>query len=292
MTPDEFRMPLPLRDHSEFLATAILATERVLLCTDFDGTLVPLQDDAAACRLDDPVRTILASLHAPPRMHVAIVSGRRLTDIRDRVGMSAITYAGNHGLEIAGRDMVFREPTAVACHDVLRSLADDLDVFLAGIEGAHLERKGLSLTVHVRQVHTDTVAAVRAVVTRAIARTADSSHLRVRGGKGVLEIRPNVDWDKGRAVEWIADRLGCDPGARVFIGDDETDEDAFAACRQGITIRVGHPDTPTAARYVATPVDVRRFLAVVASRIAGFDGRSADVTTPRRHPPSGECRGR
>lgn len=292
MTPDGFRMPLPLQYHSDSLAAAILAADRALLCIDFDGTLVPLQDDAASCRLDAPIREILAALHTPPRMHVAIVSGRRLADVRDRVGIAAITYAGNHGLEIEGRGLVFREPTAVACHDVLQSLADDLDVFLAGIDGARVERKGLSLTVHFRQVRTDAVAAVRAVVAHAVGRNTPSSHLRVRRGKGVFEIRPDVDWGKGRAVEWLADRLGCGPGPRVFIGDDETDEDAFTACRQGITIRVGHPDTPTAARYVATSADVRRFLAVMASRIAGFDDRQVVPAARERHPHADECCGR
>jgi len=292
MTPDEFRMPLPLRDHSDSLAAAILAADRVLLCTDFDGTLMPLQDDAASCRLNASVREMLVALHTPPQMHVAIVSGRRLADLRDRVGIAAITYAGNHGLEIEGRGMMFREPTAVACQAVLESLADDLDAFLSGIDGAHLERKGLSLTIHIRQVHADAVAAIRAVVVRAVEGTRTLGRLRIRGGKGVIEVRPNVDWDKGCAVEWLADRLGCAPGSRVFIGDDDTDEDAFAACRQDISIRVGSPDTPTAARYVAEPADVRHLLAVMAGRIADFTAHPVVPAARGRHPPADEGRGR
>jgi trehalose-phosphatase len=282
-------MPLTLRDHVDALVAAILETEPVLLCTDFDGTLVPLHDDPRSCLLDGPTREVLAALHAPPRRHVAIVSGRRLADVRAKVGVDTITYAGNHGLEIEGSGMMFREPAAVACHDVLRALADDLAVFLAGIDGARLEWKGLSLTVHFRQVRTDAVPAVRAVVARAVSRMSGPGHLRIHGGKDVLEIRPNVDWDKGRAVEWLADRLGCGPRQRIFIGDDETDEDAFAACHRGITIRVGHPDAPTNARFVATVDDVRGFL----TRLAG----SSTIVAPRpvadsAGPLQPECRGR
>jgi trehalose 6-phosphate phosphatase len=263
-------MPLPLHHHADRLLAEIVSMGRGLLGTDFDGTLVPLHDDPDACWLDEPTRTILAAVHSPPRMHVAIVSGRRLTDIRARVGLEAVTYAGNHGLEIEGHGMRFREPAAVARADVLRSLADDLAVLLAGIDGAHVEWKGLSVTVHVRRVPTADVTAVRAVVAHAVSRTTTTGHLRVRGGKDVIEIRPDVDWDKGRAIAWLADRLGYGPAETIFIGDDETDEDAFVACHRGITIRVGDPDAPTAARYIATATDVHRFLALLASRVTGW----------------------
>lgn len=278
--PHEVPMPLPLRHHANRLLAAIASLGRGLLCSDFDGTLVPLRDDPAACWLDEPTRAILAAVHNPPRMHVAIVSGRRLGDIRDRVGLEAVTYAGNHGLEIEGRGLLFREPAAVAAADVLRALADELVLILAGIDGVHVEWKGLSLTVHVRRVPGDAAATVRAIVARALSRTTTTRRLRVRGGKDVIEVRPDVDWDKGRAVEWLADRLGYGPADTIFIGDDETDEDAFVACHRGITIRVGDPHIPTAARYVATAADVHRFLSALGSRVTGRseDGPSTPLT--------------
>jgi trehalose 6-phosphate phosphatase len=258
------RKPLPLRDHTAELAAALLAADRVLLGTDFDGTLVPLRDDPTECVLDEPTRALLAAIHRPPHVHVAVVSGRLVEDVRGRIGLEAITCAGNHGLEIIGEGIRFREPTAGACEELMQTLAEDLRESLANVDGANLEHKQLTLTVHVRKVDADARPAVRAIVARAARHAVTSGHVRLHGGKDVIELRPNVDWHKGRAVEWLADQLQCRRESRVFIGDDETDEDAFITCHDGITIRVGDPDRPTAARFVATTEDVRRFLTHLA----------------------------
>jgi len=271
MPPDEAVSCVFLRDHARAVAEKLLADDRVLLCIDFDGTLVPLQRNHRLCVLDPQGRAMIAAAHAPPRSHVAIVSGRAIADLRARVGVRSVTYAGNHGLEIEGEGLGFREPTAVGCTNVLDRLADDLDSQLAELEGAMIERKGLSLTVHARDVHPSSVPEVHAVVRRAVASSRGDTLLAVREGKGVLEILPDVGWHKGRAVEWIADRLGCGANQRVFIGDDRTDEDGFLACREGITIRVGDPGERTAARYIGSLDDVRLLLTTFVGGVKGLE---------------------
>lgn len=256
-------MPLPLRHHLDAVVNAVLTAERALLCTDFDGTLVPIGDDPACCMLDDDTRHMLAALHRPPRLHVAVVSGRRLTDLRRRVGVDGLVYAGNHGLEIEGAGLVFREPAAFALRGALSSLAAELDAAIAGVAGAWLEHKGLTCTIHYRRVQPEAVAMLRAAVARTTERAVTAGLVRLHGGKCVVEVRPNVAWDKGRAFAWLGDGLGCGPADRLFLGDDETDEDAFRAGRDAITIRVGPPDAGSAARYVATAGDVRALLAAL-----------------------------
>ena len=79
------------------------------------------------------------------------------------------------------------------------------------------------------------------------------------------EIRPRVDWDKGAAVRWIRERMGMPNALSVYIGDDRTDEDAFAAIKDGITIKVGEPTETAAGYYLPSPTEVERFLEWLAT---------------------------
>jgi trehalose-phosphatase len=106
-------------------------------------------------------------------------------------------------------------------------------------------------------------SAVEAAVDRALARHPG---LRKTGGKMIFELRPDVEWDKDRAVIWLLRALGLEDALPVYIGDDETDEDAFRAlCSRGISIAVLESPRDTAARYVLPDTDaVRQLLAALA----------------------------
>jgi trehalose-phosphatase len=126
-----------------------------------------------------------------------------------------------------------------------------------------LEDKVWTLSVHFRLADPAVVPRLRA----SIEAVADQFRLRLTEGKGVLELRPPVDHDKGTAVLALAKRLGgLVPGTSViFAGDDNTDEDAFRMLRrhnhEAVTIRVADADVPTAAEFrLADPEAVRRFL--------------------------------
>lgn len=260
-------MPLPLGDHLRRLVGTVLEANRTLLCTDFDGTLVPICADPDACRLGDELRSTLSSLHRPPRMHVAVVSGRQLADVRLRVGIQALTYAGNHGLEIEGAGLSFRNPGAEACQDLVDTLATALREDIAAFRGTRLEHKGLSLTIHHRQAHPAVVATIHDAVAATLSRVDGTGRMRTHHGKCVLEIRPDVAWNKGHAVEWLGQQLRCGSERRIFIGDDETDEDGFAACLDGVTIRVVDSAATTAARYLASQGEATAFLTMLGQAI-------------------------
>jgi len=84
----------------------------LLLLADFDGTLAPPAPDPGEVRASAAVRQALAALPRPPEISVAIISGRDIGDLRARLGIQRLIYAGCHGLEVSGPDLAFRHPEA------------------------------------------------------------------------------------------------------------------------------------------------------------------------------------
>jgi len=237
------------------------ATRCILLCLDFDGTLAPIRDRPEECELDPAVARTLTALAACNRIKLAIVSGRELNDLRGRVGIAGITYAGNHGLEIEGPDFAFREPTAVNLSGVLDKLTLKLALAVASFPGAWVQSKGLSTSVHYRQSQTDSAPRIIEIVRQVSASAIAAHQVVLRKGKKVVEVRPSVNWDKGKAVRWIANRAATsNPPLLIYCGDDDTDEDAFIECRDGITVLVGENPHSAAQYFVRTPADVHAFL--------------------------------
>lgn len=237
-------MPPPLADHRAEIGDRLQAAPRVLVFLDFDGTLAPICDRPFAVEPVPGVRELLHALNTHPRSAAAVVSGRELDDLVPRVGVPGLAYAGNHGLEITGPELDFRHPEAVEWRSHLAALVAELSAAVSGIPGAWVQDKGLSASVHFRQTDPGRIPEVEAIVRRLHEPSRDRFVLRP--GKMVLEVRPAVDWNKGRAIEWLTPRLG--GGLPVFVGDDQTDEDGFRAAAAGLTVLAG-PPRPTAARY-------------------------------------------
>lgn len=243
--------------------------DRLAVLLDFDGTLAEITDRPDEARLDPGLRELLERLSHNPRVLVAVISGRALEDIRRRIGLEHILYAGNHGLELAGPGWTLAHDAAMEAQGLVGACCDRLSIRLRDVHGALVENKGLSASVHFRLVPGKQIEAVRRIVLEEIERVS-AGRLEARGGKMVLEILPVLDWDKGRAARWLLEHaLGDGWEARcavVYVGDDSTDEDAFVALAEnGITIRVSPHPQPTAARYqVRTVGDVGRLLEAIA----------------------------
>jgi trehalose-phosphatase len=208
---------------------------------------------------------VLRSLAEQPVVSLAILSGRERADLQGRIGIPGLVYAGNHGLEIQGPGFIFVEPAAAQCTEAVKELAAELRRKLHDIEGALVEDKGLTLTVHYRLVPDTRVEDVRRVVHSILA--ASNHPFQLTSGEKAYEIRPRLYWNKGTAVEWIRQQLDKPGALAIYVGDDHTDEDAFAALPDGITIRVGGSGE-TAARYtLADTAEVRRFLEWLDSQL-------------------------
>lgn len=236
---------LPLREHLEEVRQKIEAAETAALFLDFDGTISPIVPVPAKAKLDPGIRATLKELISRPDFFVSIVSGRALADLRERVGLDGVTYVGNHGLEIEDSSIRFREPHAESLRRELRCLLLQLKLALCETEGLEIEDKGLTLAVHFRHVALELHEWVRDMTQSAVSR---SRSFACEEGKMVLDVKPAIGWHKGRAVKWIAHEILPPSSLSVYIGDDVTDEDGFAAISDGITIRVGE-FTATAAHY-------------------------------------------
>ncbi len=250
-------LPLPAE-----LSARLTAVPLVVLL-DVDGTLAPIAATPEAARVPDETRAAVALVAALPDVHVALVSGRAASDALRMVSVPDLWAIGNHGCEVVAPDgTVTIDPLIAPFEDAMARAHRELTALLSTVPGVIVEDKRWTLSIHVRQADPGSVP----LVEREVDRVAGAAGLDVHHGKMVYELRPPVRVDKGTAIIALADRLGAQQGAALFIGDDRTDEDGFRALRgwlpDAITVRVAPPDGgATDAEFaVADPDDVRRFL--------------------------------
>jgi trehalose 6-phosphate phosphatase len=239
--------------------------DRLAVFLDYDGTLTPIVSHPEDAWLPESMQQTLRSLAA--RVPVAILSGRDLDDVRGRVLVDGIVYAGSHGFDIAGAGGLRRELGA-AYLPVLDTAETELREALDEIPGAQLERKHFSVAAHYRNVNENDAFRVAQAVDAVAARHRE---LRRMDGKKVCELLPDIDWDKGKAVLWLLEALELERGKvlPIYIGDDRTDEDAFSALeKRGVAILVSEQPQVTAASYwLHNPEEVEEFLQKITDRL-------------------------
>src|SRR5947209_13354483 len=220
---------------------------RAAVILDCDGTPTPIVTQAEDAWRADSMRQALRELAA--RAPVAILSGRDLDDVRRRVDLDGIVYAGCHGFDIAGPRGLRRQLGAEYLPE-LDTAERELHEALDGIPGVRVERKRCSIAAHYRNVNESDVPKVARAVGEVATRDRE---LRRINGKKVYELLPAIDWNKGKAIAWLLEMLGLERGnvRPIYIGDDSTDEDAFRALEQsGIGILVSEQPRRSVARYV------------------------------------------
>jgi trehalose 6-phosphate phosphatase len=258
------------------VAAQLGAARHILLLSDYDGTLTPIVERPELANLSQRTKEILQVLAHQHRFTVGIISGRALKDLQQRAGIKGIVYAGNHGLEIEGPGVSFVNPVAEEIKPVFRFLYQVLSNALATVRGALVEDKGLTLSVHYRMVDEDRSHEVRNIFEGIIAMARSLRKVRVTSGKKVYEVRPAVDWDKGKAIALLLDRYGNPKAGEkplgIFLGDDLTDEDGFKMMdrHSGISIFVGEERSDSAAHYyLKSPTEVEQFLSMLVNMQRG-----------------------
>jgi len=282
-------------DAVERVARLVDRPGRMLILSDFDGTLAEGSRDPAATRIVPLARVALRRLAGiaaaqPERLVVAVLTGRTATDVAVRVRVGGIRYLGDHGLQVGSYPRGARPERLTAAfqpgHDTsvepAARLADRVPELLGRPAWLFVERKGPSVAFHVRQA--DDRAAARAAVEAAI-ETADRelpehdlAHYR---GRLVVDLRPRAAGGKREAFEGLLTELR--PATAICLGDDSSDADAFAVLRSarntgdldglavGVTGPHGMPDEVAAAADVVldTPFEAARLLAALARSLRG-----------------------
>jgi trehalose 6-phosphate phosphatase len=227
--------------------------QKLLLC-DYDGTLTQIVDRPEMANLTDETKNLLDGLVHRPAVKVSIISGRALADIKERVGLGGIIYAGNHGFEIEGPDIQFIHPLTEEVSSIIRLMGTVLRRAMSSIKGVIVEDKGVTLSVHYRLVDQDKLPVVNNMFENTVGIARRLGKIKTTSGKKVHEVRPAIPWNKGNAVKLIVDRFS--PSRKrdvlpIYLGDDLTDEDAFKVVNDlgGISILIGEGSRESAAAY-------------------------------------------
>jgi trehalose-phosphatase len=251
-----------------------LTGRHVLLLTDFDGTLSELAPTPLEAVVSKAVCEEMAMLAALPSVSFGVVSGRRMADVRQRVGSAAEFAAGLHGLEIAGPGCAFHHHALDNVATMLHLIQGLAATQLAWCPGVYLEDKTYALTCHVRLAPPELAPRALEEFEALAEPQLEAGTLKLLTGAQALELLPAVDWHKGRACEWIRARVTPrvkEPVSIVYLGDDRTDEDAFDALGDDdVAIGVGdRPHTHLIDWRLAGPASVGRFFGHLARLTEG-----------------------
>ncbi|MED6204087.1 putative trehalose-phosphate phosphatase 6 [Stylosanthes scabra] len=246
--------------------------KKIVTFLDYDGTLSPIVADPDKAFMTKKMRGTLKDIarHFP----TAIVTGRCRDKVYSFVKLAELYYAGSHGMDIKGptksRNPNKGNDKALLCQPASKFLPMIEEVYKILLEktkcvpGAKVENNKFCLSVHFRCVDEKCWAALAEQVRLVL---NEYPKLKLTQGRKVLEIRPTIKWDKGKALQFLLESLGYENSNDVFpiyIGDDRTDEDAFKVLRnrgQGIGILVSRVPKDTEASYtLKDPVEVEQFL--------------------------------
>jgi trehalose 6-phosphate phosphatase len=204
---------------------AHFTSSNVLVAFDYDGTLAPIVSNPAEARMRPKTRRLLAAV--AKRYPCVVISGRSRDDVASRVDSIPIWHvSGNHGLEPWGQDITF----AARVREWVEKLRRRLD----GMPGVVVEDKTYSVTIHYRRSR-QKARALRAI-TKAVRELRGP---RVIGGNQAINLIPRGAPNKGVALERARRLLVCDTA--IYVGDDDTDEDAFRSARPErlLSVRIG-----------------------------------------------------
>ncbi|MFP3879826.1 MAG: trehalose-phosphatase, partial [Dehalococcoidia bacterium] len=257
------KLPSALDKEDEIVERLREETPAIFL--DYDGTLTPIVEDPKKAMLPDRIRKVIRRL--TEHYSVAIISGRDLDDVQKMVGISDIAYAGSHGFDIVGPGGKYRnQEMGKQFLSMLEDAERELRKAVKDTPGAKVEHKRFAIALHYRQVESTRVNTLQQRFDDILSHYPE---LRKGTGKKVMELRPDVAWDKGKALQYLLEALYTDSGRilPLYIGDDTTDEDAFRAISdRGIAIVVGSEKRSTAAHYkLKDPEEVTKFLQHLAT---------------------------
>ncbi len=237
----------------------LLAGRRPSFFLDYDGTLIP---PGAGPEDSERATALLAKLSK--KYPVAVVSGRKLSNLVRDVGVEGVASAGNHGFEISHEDFSMVFDAGQEARAWLGVLKERFDAIASNYPWSQVEDKGLAITVHYGWMDKTKIPALRSDIKDAAREAVARGVIRLRNSKMALEVQPNADWDKGKAVLWMLERPFFKDTTPIYMGDDQTDRYACKALKgRSITVYVGGV-VEEAAFYLKKQAEVISFLDLIA----------------------------
>ncbi|MDD5222658.1 MAG: trehalose-phosphatase [bacterium] len=246
----------------------IRANRPLLLLLDYDGTITPIKSSPGLAILPSNKRDLIEALSEHPGVRVGFVTGRSLTDIWKLVRLENVIYIANHGLQIRAGKLSWIHPRAKRTAHLLSAVGQNLKEVLGQANGVEIEDKVLTVSIHYRNMRNWPVARLKESIKKLL--QPHQRELKLSVGKKVIEIRPNIHWDKGLGVQKIVKMLKyTKPPLKIFLGDDVTDEDVFRVLKKdGIGIRVGRSLKTEARYYLRNPKEVFEFLKLMGKSLS------------------------
>jgi len=274
-------MTPPWRPIVEDLLAAYRAGRHLILLFDYDGTLVPIADHPRLARLTPHGRRLLESLAGQPRVHLGILSGRALEDLKEILCLGNLCLAGTSGLELDLYGLQLVHPRARRARALIEDIAHRVSAALAPFPGAWLEDKRLGFTVHFRHTPPHLTQRLRLHVREILEPV--SSALRSDDGPMALEVTPNLDWHKGTAVSMIVRHLRPYAHALLYAGDSANDAAALETtiALGGMGIGVG-PEAPPAQYCLPDAEAVQELLADLERGVSAATGPAGLTPALRR----------
>lgn len=269
--------------HLAKIEKRIQKAKRLALMFDFDGTISPIVPKPEDAYLPAASRRLLKRLNS--QWPVCIITGRSLAVIREKVGVPNFIYGASHGLEWSFGNQRHERPVP---RKVLAALAR-VRTFVRKLKARHpkllLERRRFAVTFHYHLVPRAELPRLEEGLKQLFAFLYSARRLKILWDKKTIDIVPNLQWTKGHIARHILVRLDKQKGLKhlsLYIGDASTDEDAFRALKNGITIRVGKKKGSAAKYYFKSRKQVDEFLSWLSSLVPG----------ERRPPRASNSRGR
>lgn len=250
----------------ELIRKFLIRLPRVYLFLDYDGTLTPIKNNPSSAVLSNSIKNLLVELNQNKYIKVFIVTGRSYKTLKDLSGLKNIPIASNHGFHINSEKIKWSHPVIKKIIPHLTNLTLLLKEQLKLFKGVLIEDKGITISIHYRNVNEKSVPLIKEVILKAV--KPYSGKLKITYGKKIIEVRPAVEWNKGLAVLKILKLLKLKTANPVifYMGDDLTDEDAFKILKnKAVTIRVGKSSLTNAKYLVKDTNEVHRLLRSINS---------------------------
>lgn len=245
----------------------IKQADMILLICGYDGVLVPHTQPDEVAHMAETVHDHLVKLTQIPTVHLGIITGRSLLDMRENFWIDNCHFLCNQGLEISGPEVNYHHHVAEKMRPVIHEAANTLRVQLR-VERAKVEDRGLTASLNYRGVLESRVSSLLPKARNLLANFVRERKIRIEEGRRTLEILPNVDWDRGKAVKMLYQNYqAIYPGAHIallYVGDDALDEPAFKyALSTGIPYRVTQTKVTNALYYLKMQTEISRVLKLV-----------------------------